>query len=504
MSGTSNLLGRFLSLASAKVVTTVLAVLSTPIIVRLLGPTGYGDYAVVLSVFSLYMIPISAMVTEGVQKFVGEGRDEEGWAEGVIGFYAVVAVVVLFLGALILLAATLAGLPSRFFGSGFDRYFLFLVALVVASQFRALGSHTVLGLGLEHVDGPLSIVNKLGTVSLGILLVAGGYGVTGMLAGHVAANVLVAVLAGGVVVRRLSLRSVFDPPSIPYRQLLSFNVVNVGLVFLSMSLYHVDVIMLRALTDGETTGFYKAALAIAEYLWFVPIVVQRLLLHSTSDLWADDRIEAVTSLAGRVTRQIFLFVVLLSVGLAPMADRVMGLYYGSQYVVATVPLLILLPGTIAFSAARPLKAIAQGSGRLRALGVAMGAAAALNVALNALLIPQYGMTGAAVATSVGYASMFAFTVVAAYRIGFDPLSDLRPGRIAVTAGITAVPVVGLDRVLGPDILAFAIIPPVGGAVFFVAAVATGALDREELTSILDRLPDRVRDAIASAADRVDR
>lgn len=504
MSGTSNLLGRFLSLASAKVVTTVLAVLSTPIIVRLLGPTGYGDYAVVLSVFSLYMIPISAMVTEGVQKFVGEGRDEEGWAEGVIGFYAVVAVVVLFLGALILLTATLSGLPSRFFGSGFDRYFLLLVALVVASQFRALGSHTVLGLGLEHVDGPLSIVNKLGTVSLGILLVVGGYGVTGMLAGHVAANVLVAVLAGGVVVRRLSIRRVFDPPSIPYRRLLSFNVVNVGLVFLSMSLYHVDVIMLRALTDGETTGFYKAALAIAEYLWFVPIVVQRLLLHSTSDLWADDRIEAVTSLAGRVTRQIFLFVVLLSVGLAPMADRVMGLYYGSQYVVATAPLLILLPGTIAFSAARPLKAIAQGSGRLRALGVAMGAAAALNVALNALLIPQYGMTGAAVATSVGYASMFAFTVVAAYRIGFDPLSDLRPGRIAVTAGITAVPVVGLDRVLGPDILAFAIIPPVGGAVFFVAAVATGALDREELTSILDRLPDRVRDAIASAADRVDR
>lgn len=503
MSGTSNLLERFLSLASAKVVTTVLAVLSTPIIVRLLGPTGYGDYAVVLSVFSLYMIPISAMVTEGVQKFVGEDR-EEGWAEAVVGFYAVVAVVVLFVGALILLAATLAELPSRFFGAEFDRYFLFLVALVVASQLRALGSHTVLGLGLERVDGPLSVVKKLGTVSFGILLVAGGHGVVGMIAGHIVANGIVAVLAGVVVVRRLSLRRVLDPPAIPHRALLSFNVVNVGLVFLSMSLYHVDVIMLRALTDGETTGFYKAALAIAEYLWFVPIVVQRLLLHSTSTLWAEDRIEAVTSLAGRVTRQIFLFVALLSVGLAPMADRVMGLYYGPQYVAATVPLLILLPGTIAFSAARPLQAIAQGSGRLRALAVAMGAAAVLNVALNALLIPRYGMTGAAIATSTGYASMFAFVVAAAYRIGFDPLSDLRPVRIAVTAGITAVPVVGLDRLLGPDVLAFAIVPPVGGAVFFVTAVATGALDSEELAPILGVLPDRIGDALARAAEVVDR
>jgi len=485
MSGTSNLLDRFLSLASAKVATTILAVLSTPVIVRLLGPTGYGNYAVLLSVFSLYMIPISAMVTEGVQKFVGEDRGEEGWVEAVVGFYGVVAVVVLFVGALLLLAATLVGLPSRFFGAGFDRYFLFLVVFVIASQFRALGSHTVLGLGLERIDGPLSVVNKFGTVSIGILLVAGGYGVVGMLTGHVVANLVVALLAGAVVVRRLSLRRVFDPPAVPYWSLLSFNVVNVGLVLLSMSLYHVDVIMLRALTDGETTGFYKGALAIAEYLWFVPIVVQRLLLHSTSDLWVDGRVEAVTALSGRVTRQILLFVLLLSVGLAPMADRVMRLYYGPEFVVATTALLILLPGTIAFSAARPLKAIAQGSGRLRSLAAAMGAAAGLNVALNALLISRYGMTGAAVATSVGYASMFAFTVVAAYRIGFDPLSDLRPVRVALTVGLTAVPVVGLNRLFERDLLAFAVVPAVGGAVFLVAAIATGALDREDLRPILD-------------------
>ena len=503
MSGTTDLLDRFLSLASAKVATTVLAVLSTPIIVRLLGPTGYGNYAVLLSVFSLYMIPISAMVTEGVQKFVGEDRDEEGWTEAVVGFYGVVAVAVLAVGALLLLAATLAGLPSRFFGDGFDRYFLFLVAFVIASQFRALGSHTVLGLGLERIDGPLSVVNKFGTVSIGILLVVGGYGVVGMLAGHIVANLFVAALAGTVVVRRLSLRRVFDPPTIPYRSLLSFNVMNVGLVLLSMSLYHVDVIMLRALTDGETTGFYKGALAIAEYLWFVPIVVQRLLLHSTSDLWADDRVEAVTALSGRVTRQILLFVLLLSVGLAPMADRVMRIYYGPEFVVATTALLILLPGTIAFSAARPLKAIAQGSGRLRTLAVAMGAAAGLNVALNALLIPRYGMTGAAVATSVGYASMFAFTVVAARRIGFHPLSDLRPVRIALTAGLTAVPVVGLNRLLAPDVFAFAVVPPVGGAVFLLAAVATGALDRDDLDPVVERLPARYADAVASATARIE-
>jgi O-antigen/teichoic acid export membrane protein len=264
-----------------------------------------------------------------------------------------------------------------------------------------------------------------------------------------------------------------------------------------MSLYHVDLVMLRALTDGETTGFYKAALAMAEYLWFVPIVVQRLLLHSTADLWADGRLGEITNLASRVTRQILLLVVLLTLGLATLAPRVMTLYYGAPFVVSTTPLLILLPGTIAFAAARPLKAIIQGSGRTRVLLGAMGAAALINVVLNALLIPRYQMFGAAVATSIGYASMLAFTLVAAYHTGFDPLDRLRPGRIAVTAGVTAVPVVGLDRLLGPDVLALLVVPPVGALVYTVTAVATGALDTAEVAPVVERLPD----PLGSALDR---
>jgi O-antigen/teichoic acid export membrane protein len=488
MRGTENILGRFLSLVSSKVAATAIAFLSTPFIVRELGPAGYGDYAVLLSLFSLYMIPISGAITEGVQKFVGENRDEHGWTEAVVRFYLILGTGVVVVGAGLLLLATSLDLPSRIFGDPFDQYFLLLVAFVLVSQFRALGSHTVLGFGLERLSGPLDVLKKFVTVSLGLALVLSGYGVFGMLAGHIVANLLVAVIAGGIIVRTLSLNTFVRARSLPYRELLSFNVTNVVLVLLSMSLYHVDLVMLRALADGETTGFYKAALAMAEYLWFVPIVVQRLLLHSTADLWSDGRLGAVTDLASRVTRQIILLVVLLSVGLATLAPRVMVRYYGAPFVVSTTPLLILLPGTIAFAAARPLKAIIQGSGRVRVLLGAMGAAAFINVTLNALLIPPFQMMGAAVATSIGYASMFAFTLVAAYHTGFDPLKRLRPVRIAVTAGVAAVPIVGLDRLIGSDVLAFLVVPPVGASVYLVTAVATGALDAAEVSPVVDRLP----------------
>lgn len=503
MRGTDDLLSRFLSLASAKVAATVLAVLSTPIVVRLLGPEGYGNYAVLLSIFSLYMVPVSATITEGVQKFVGEERDRDGWTEGVVQFYALLGGGVGLVGAAILLGATLAGLPSRLFGADFDRYFLLLVAFVFVSQFRALGTHVVLGFGLERLSGPLSVLKKFGTVSVGIGLLLANYGVAGVLAGHVVSNFVVGTLAAVIVLRRLDLRTLVRPSALPYRELVSFNAVNVGLVFLSMSLYHVDQIMLRALTDGATTGFYKSALALAEYLWFVPIVVQRLLLHSTSELWSADQTDAIDELASRVTRQILLLVVLLAVGLAVLADRVMALYYGPQFVVATTPLLLLLPGTVAFAAARPLKAIGQGSGRVTVLLVAVGSAAGVNLVSNALLIPRFGMVGAAVATSLGYGSMLPLVLWAARRIGFDPLGDLRPGRIVLTGAITAVPVVAADRLLGPDLLALLVVPPLGAVVYTVAALSTGALDADELSPVVDRFPDPVARLLADGIARLE-
>lgn len=498
MSGTENLFRRFLSLVSAKMVATVLAVLSTPIIVRLLGPGGYGDYAVMLSIFSLYMIPISAMITEGVQKFVGESRPEPNWPERVVAFYLLLATGVVLVGATLLMIVTVLDLPALLFGDRFVLYFYLLVVFVVVSQFRALTYHTVLGFGLERFSGPLSVARKFTTVTLGIALLLAGYGVAGMLVGHVAANLFVAIAAGFIVVRRLSVSGIVDGiGGLPYRELMSFNVYNVGLVLFSMSLYHVDIVMLRSIAGSQSTGFYKAALSLAEYLWFVPIVVQRLLLHSTAKLWTEDRTADITQLAGRVTRYIVLLVVLLAIGLAILAHRVVPLYYGEPFVVSITPLLVLLPGAVGFAAARPLKAITQGSGRVKVLLAAIGAAAGINLVLNALLIPLYGMLGAAVATSIGYGSMFALLLISAWHVGYDPLDDFRGVRIAVTGLCTAVPLVALDRFLGPDLLALVVVPPVGALVFGGFAFATGALDAGEVQEILGRLPEPFGSAVSN-------
>ena len=485
-----SLTSAFFSLVSAKLATSVITIVSLPLIVRVLGPENYGDYAFLISTFSLLMILVSSGVTEGVQKFAAEERDDPHWQAHVIGFYLTLAIVLALVGATVLALVTAEGTIPSLFGEEFTLYFYLLAVFVVAAQLRSFSRRTLMAFGLERYSEPLQILRKLVWVGLGLALALQGLDVVAFLVSNVVAALLIATIGFAVIFRRISVGAVFGarPDSFPTRKLLSFNVLNVVLVLLLLSLFHVDVVMVRLIAGDSETGFYKAALALAEYIWFVPLSLQTLLLHSTSNHWVDGRTGRLTELSTKITRYVLLFTGLLAVGLFVLAGRVLPIYFGDPYAVAEAALLLLLPGTIGFALARPLYAINQSSGTLSPLIAATAVAAVVNVVLNAVLIPQYGIAGAAVATSVGYGSMFVLHVGCARWLGYDPLVDLRFGRCLLTIGVTLPVLWIVDRSLSSDLLALLLIPPLGALVFGALAIGSGAIDRSELRSIVSSLP----------------
>ena len=179
---------------------------------------------------------------------------------------------------------------------------------------------------------------------------------------------------------------------------------------------------------------------------------------------------------------------LLVLGLGALADAFVSIYYGASFAPTVTPLLLLLPGTFGFALARPLMAIGQANGSLRTLIAATGSAAVINVVLNLLLIPTYGMSGAAVATSVGYGSMLLFHLAGARVIGYDPLADLRLGRVIASGALAGVVIVGLATAIGSDLVSLVVVPPVGLAVYAAASIGTGAIGTAELRTILRQLP----------------
>lgn len=477
----------------------------TPILVRLLQPTAYGEYATLMAVFGLLMILVSSGVTNGTRKYISEERDDAAWKDHVFGFYTRLAFLLSIAAAIGLVLIAESGLVGLVLGTEYTVYFYLLAVLTVAAQFRAFVRRVFMGLKLEHVSEPLEVLHRIGfgVAAVGLLLL--GYGLTGVLVGHVLSSLLVVVVGTLYLSRWISLSSIVDPvpTSFPKQELLNFNHLATLNVLLIMSLYHVDVLMLEAFSpESDVVGFYRAALVLTQLLWLVPRSIEGVMTQSTSDLWNQGQIDRIGDIASRATRYTLLFSGLLALGLGALAADVVPIYYGDPYARAVLPVILLLPGTVGFAVARPLVAINQSEGNLRPVLAATGAAAVVNFALNAALIPQFGMAGAAVATSIGYGSLPVFQVWAARRLGYHPLTDIRPGRLLVTGTLSAIPIVGLAWGIEDPWTSLLVVPVVGFLVYAVLALATDALDAEELFEIGRALPAPIDEKIDAVRQRL--
>lgn len=508
-----SIVGGFLSIFGSRVATFLVMLVSTPFVVRALGPAGYGNYQYLLSLFTLLMIFVSSGVSEGVQKFISERDRGDDWQSNVVGFYLKVATALAVGGAAVFGVAGLTGI-----GGVPPWHFFMLVVLVFAAQYRELARRIIMGLGYEEYSEPLMVLNGVLQPGIALALLYGldwgadpALGVAAMLVGYIVGGVVVTVVGGWFIRKQVSVRAVLSrtPAAVPKRELLSFNLLTIVLILLLTSLYKVDVILIKTLLGPEKTGYYSAALALAEYLWFVPMSLQALFIHSTSSLWSEGKVETINRLTSRTTRYVLLLTLVMSIGIAALADRFIPLYYGEDFVRATRPLLVLLPGALAFAVARPVFSTGQGSGNIRPLIAGTGAAALINLVLNVLLIPRFGLIGAAFSTSVGYASMLVFHVWSARRIGFDPIQDLRIARVAAAGVVAAVPIFALSNAIEvqhvtwlagfplagsietqklADIVALAVVPVVGLVVFALAVLATGAMSLDETLEILSSFP----------------
>lgn len=246
--------------------------------------------------------------------------------------------------------------------------------------------------------------------------------------------------------------------------------------------------MLRPIAGSQQTGLYRAALNVAEFAWLIPTAIQTVFIHSSSKLWSDGKNEEITEMASKATRYNILFTALVLIGIAALADDFVGLYFGSEFTAAVLPLYLLLPGVLGFAIARPIYAIGQGKGDLSILILATGAASLVNVFGNAILIPRYEIAGAAIATSIGYGSMLLFHSIVAYRIGYNPFSDLRLGRILFTVILVSPIVFELPTRIESSILTILLVPPIGFLIYVTISIWVGAIDISEIDPLVDRIP----------------
>jgi O-antigen/teichoic acid export membrane protein len=176
-----------------------------------------------------------------------------------------------------------------------------------------------------------------------------------------------------------------------------------GKMYLQNLLTHfherVDMFLLAALgIPAFDIGLYAAAISVVTPLRLIPGALGTALLPRLTIAKESDAAE----LTAAVVRPSIAVMFLGALGLGAVGVVAIPLAFGAAYAAAITPFLVLLPGITAVTISRLFARYFAAVGRPQALLWLSAAVLAINVALNAVLIPRAGVVGAALASFVSY------------------------------------------------------------------------------------------------------
>lgn len=164
--------------------------------------------------------------------------------------------------------------------------------------------------------------------------------------------------------------------------------------------YRLDILLVNLFLNPGTTGIYVIAVQLAERLWIVSNSVSTVLLPRLSELHKDENNRS--SLTPMIARWVFLITLFLSLILFLTANQIIEMLFGKPYLEASIAVLLLLPGIVFGSFARVFANDLAARGKPELNMYTAFLVVVINAIANIILIPQFGINGAAMATTLSY------------------------------------------------------------------------------------------------------
>lgn len=397
---------------------TVLGAIASISLARILGVDGYGIYAYALSIatlvgvlgqFGLPMLVVRETAALAVQQDHGAIWLFRRWA---MRLALRVSVIVMTTGLAIAWiahhATDASTLPIAIA--------LILVPLIAAEQVNSATlrglNRTMIGQVPEYLIRPLLF---LLLILVSYLTLAREALLPEMMVAAYAASVACSLLFTFSVLnahcRRVPRTRQIARESITRwtASLLPFSVLGGSSVLVSQT----DLVMLGLLTDSASVGIYRVATQVAALVVFGLSAVNAVIAPRMAALYQQKDFRALRQVAvgaARLSASLAAIVVLV---LLLAGEQLVSIVFGHAFRAATTPLLILAVGQLCNAGMGSVGYLLNMTGFERDSMQGFAIAATLNLVLNAILIPLWSVTGAAIATS---ASIIVWNLVLTSRV----------------------------------------------------------------------------------------
>jgi len=373
-------------LAVSRALTIALQFVTLAVLARTLGPSGYGVIAFGLALF----------VYIGLTNDLGLtilGAREHGTAEDLARTRAAL------LGARLLLTAGVVVLVA-----------LVLILFPMSSEARLVGAILTLGYVSSSLNlrwsmqaderfGSIAVADVIGScvqLLVAVLFVNSpadiGWAAVAAVAQPITSSAVFAVQAG--LARNVSVRV--------SRQSLHLvrRAAPLGVALLATALYYsADSVLLGIFRGSEDVGYYAAAYRVVLACLAIPVVVHAVLLPVVARLQRTDPANLAETLGG-ASRGLIWVALPIAVGGALTAKTIITLVFGDAYDPSAPVLALLIWSCLTVSSNVPFAVLMLARNQDRAYMSVTVLGAGVNVILNLVAIPAFGIIGAAVTTLV--------------------------------------------------------------------------------------------------------
>jgi len=381
----------------SRIIILLLSLLIGIIIARTLGPYGKGLLAVIAMigtvVLSLGNLGIGAFNTYVISNKSVEKKDIIGnsfWLGLIIGIICFLVILIFAFGSPIIfrniprsyLLIYLLSLPFVFWSNFFG------AILTGEQKFRKLNIFTVI----------TYIINLIGII---LLLLVFKLDVFYILIWYVFVSIINTLFLMGFIFLTDGIHFNFNLQLLKKALNYGFKICLVGIF--SFLILRIDLYMVNFFKGATEAGFYSLVSSFGDIFFILPFSIATVIFPKIN-IEDKTRKESIA----KYSRISLLLVFLMAIGALLFIRPVIGLLFGEEFLASARPIILLLPGLIAWSVAGILGQYFFSIGYPLKLTIGWFLVAVLNIILNFIYIPQYGMAAAALSSTITYVLALGF------------------------------------------------------------------------------------------------
>ena len=294
-----------------------------------------------------------------------------------------------------------------------------LLAVLTAQLNSAIGS---IMLGMKK----FRIVNGLGIFNASLSAV--GYTILYLLRDRVAPDHVLAMVLGVslvsiliytttsciIYIRVVGIRPIPTWNWTILKPFLAFVLVGYLSNLINLINYRFDIWVVGSYSGTAQLGLYAVAVGMGQLFFYIPEPFSRVVQPYLYGNMDDELLEKYKF----IVRINFTSVMLLSLALGILAPWIIPLLFGKAFAGAVIALQWLLPGIIFVSATKLVSLLVVQGGLIRFNLFSTIIGAAITIVLNLLMVPQWGIVGASIASSIAYLVLLVIPcLVIRYKMG---------------------------------------------------------------------------------------